>query len=494
MKVSSSAKNLFDIPAGMYVVPVIKGDRKQFSGKTYAPLGAKINSLVNSGEIDADYKKKSVFTLETKSGLKKIFFIGLGEAEKLDSEKLREAAGFCLKEIKALGAKTAASVSFLSDSADFKAQLEGFMLADYVYSSFKTGKKDPVLDSLVFAAAGLSLNKVIDEVVTVVDAVFFAKELMNGPSNYSTPTKIAASAMEAAKTSKKIKIKVFELAEVKKMGMGSFYNVAKGSDEPAKFIVAEYKGASVSKKPVVFVGKGITFDTGGICLKPATSGLSVIEDMKFDMSGAAAVIALMKIIASRKLPINAVFIAPVTENMPSGKAYKPGDILKTLSGKTVEVISTDAEGRLILCDALSYAQKYKPMLIVDIATLTGACVMALGHYATGLMGNSPEYMELMEKAGEESGERVWELPMLEEYAVTLKSKYADLKNLGEGGAGTAVAGLFLKEFVGTTPWIHLDIAGTAYGIKNKSYIPDGTAATGVRLLYEFTKKLIRGGY
>jgi leucyl aminopeptidase len=193
------------------------------------------------------------------------------------------------------------------------------------------------------------------------------------------------------------------------------------------------------------------------------------------------------------MKINAVFIAPVTENLPSGKAYKPGDVLTSMSGKTIEVISTDAEGRLILCDALYFAQKYSPAFIVDIATLTGACVMALGHFATGLMGNDETIKTMMKKAGETSGETVWELPMLEEYAETLKSKYADIKNIGEGGAGTSVAGLFLKEFVGDYPWVHLDIAGTAYGIKNKSYIPDGVAATGVRLMYEFTKNAVNGG-
>jgi leucyl aminopeptidase len=493
MKITSADKKLFEIDADIYVVPVIKGLNKQFSEGVYSPLGAKINSLVGSGSIDPGYRKKSVYTFEVKGSLKKIFFIGLGEAEKLNFEKLREAAGFSLKEIKSLGAKTCASLAFLKSSADFKAQLEGFVLADYIYTEFKTGKKEPQLSAVTFASNGLNLDKVIKEVGIVTDAVFFAKDLMNGPSNYTTPARIALAAKDSAKLSKKTSIKVYELDEIKKMGMGAFYSVAKGSDEPAKFIVARYSGAAPSKKPVVFVGKGITFDTGGISLKPQSSAMSAIEDMKFDMSGAASVIALLRIVSAMALKVNAVFIAPVTENMPSGKAYKPGDVLKTLSGKTVEVISTDAEGRLILCDALTYALRYKPALIVDIATLTGACVMALGHYATGMMGTDSAAMQLMSKAGDETGERVWELPMLEEYAESLKSKYADIKNIGEGGAGTAIAGLFLKEFTGGCPWVHLDIAGTAYGIKNKPYIPDGTAATGVRLMYEFIKKYISGG-
>jgi len=489
MKVKALSKGLFDIKSDIYVVPVFEDDRKQFSGSVYSPFGAKISALLASGEIRAEYKKKSVFTLDVKGELKKIFFIGLGEAEKLSLEKIREAAGFSLSEIKALGAKTCASVSFLKGREDFKAQLEGMMLADYVYSEFKTGKKDPQIDELTFASDGLNLNKTIDELKAVVDAVFFAKDLMNGPSNHITPSKVAEAAKNAAKGSKKIKIKVFDIDEIKKMGMGAFYGVAKGSSEPAKFIVAEYNGAAPSKRPFVYVGKGITFDTGGISIKPSAS----MEEMKFDMSGAAVVIALMKIFDAMDMKLNAVFLAPLTENMPSGTADKPGDILKTLSGKTVEVISTDAEGRLILCDALAYGQKYKPAVIVDLATLTGACVVALGHYATGMMGTNDKYMALMKKSGEITGERVWELPMLEEYRESMKSKYADIKNLGEGGAGTIMAALFLKEFVGDYPWIHLDIAGTAYGIKNKSYIPDGTAATGIRLLYDFTKKMLEEG-
>jgi leucyl aminopeptidase len=493
MKISASNKGLFETGADIYIVPVFKGLKKQFPSGIYGGLSAKINTLYNSGAIKDEYKKKTVYSPELKGQMKKILFLGLGEIEKLNFEKIREAAGFAIKEAKALGSKTAASAAFASDEKGFIAQVEGFLLADYVYDELKTGKKDEQMSTMVIASPGFSSKKVIDETSVVVEAVFFAKDLMNGPGNYTTPSKIAQSASASAKLSKKIKIKIFGLNEIKKMGMGAFYSVAKGSQEPAKFIVAEYKGAAASKKPVVFVGKGITFDSGGISLKPQTGSLSVIEDMKFDMSGAAAVLGLMRIIAIRKLPINAVFLAPAAENLPSGSAYKPGDVLTSLSGQTIEVISTDAEGRLLLCDALYYAQRYKPALIVDIATLTGACVFALGKYATGLMANENEFTEYMKKAGEDTGERVCQLPMLEEYSWSLKSKYADMKNIGSGGAGTIIAALFLQKFTGDYPWIHLDIAGTAYGIKDKSYIPDGVAATGVRLLYDFTKKILKGG-
>lgn len=489
MKITASNKDLFAAEADIYIVPVFKGQKKQFPPHLFGALSAKINALHNSGAVKDEYKKKTVYSPELKGQMKKILFLGLGETEKLNYEKIREAAGFAVKEAKALGAKTGASVPFAGDEKSFTAQIEGFLLADYVYDELKTIKKEERMASMTLASPGISSKKVIEETTAVVDAVFFAKDLMNGPANYTTPSKIAKSAAESAKLSKKIKLKVYELDDIKKMGMGSFYSVAKGSAEPAKFIVAEYKGAAPSKKPLVFIGKGITFDSGGISLKPPAH----MEDMKFDMSGCAAVLGLMRIIAVRKLPLNAVFIAPVTENLPSGRAYKPGDVLTSMSGKTIEVISTDAEGRLILCDALYFAQKYKPALMVDIATLTGACLMALGKYASGLMANENEFTPYMKKAGEDTGERVWELPMLEEYAVSLKSKYADLKNIGEDGAGTIIAGLFLKEFTGDYPWMHLDIAGTAYGVKNKSYIPDGVTAAGVRLLYDFTKKILKGG-
>jgi leucyl aminopeptidase len=493
MIVRAVQKKIFETEADLYIIPVFKGEKNRFSPEDYPLFGAKMEAFVDSGGIRDEYKKRSFYSFENSGGVRKIFFLGLGEKGKLNREKIREASGFAAKEAKSLGAANISMALFSPEPDDFKAQLEGFMLADYAYDELKAKKETDKISALTFPDTAVRFENIMSETTAVVDAVFFAKDLMNGTGNYSTPAKIADAAKKAAAGDKRIKLKVYSLEEAKKMGMGSFYSVAKGSDEPAKFIVAEYNGAPASKKKGVFVGKGITFDSGGISLKPQVSGSSMIEDMKFDMSGAASVIALMKIISGLNMKINAVFIAPVTENLPSGKAYKPGDVLTSMSGKTIEVISTDAEGRLILCDALYFAQRYKPAFIVDIATLTGACVMALGHFATGLMGNDETIKTMMKKAGETSGETVWELPMLEEYAETLKSKYADIKNIGEGGAGTSVAGLFLKEFVGDYPWVHLDIAGTAYGIKNKSYIPDGVAATGVRLMYEFTKNAVNGG-
>ncbi|MCE5299806.1 MAG: leucyl aminopeptidase [Spirochaetia bacterium] len=486
MKLSTDNRKIFDINADIYLAAVINGDNRQFSSPVYGKAGASLAKALKDGTIKGDTRKKSVIVLNGK----KVLCVGLGEKENLTAEKVREAAGFALREAKALGCRTAATTCWLPGEKEFRAQCEGMMLADYVYDEYKKKKEDR-FESVAVSAAGLSAKKVIDETGIVIDAVFAAKDLMNGPGNSTTPSKMASEAKKTAGKNQKLKVKVFGREEIKKMGMGAFYGVSKGTAEEPKFIVAEYKNAG-KKRPMIFVGKGITFDSGGISIKPSNR----MEDMKYDMSGAAVVLSLMKIVAAMKLPVNAVFITPLTENLPDGRADKPGDILTSMAGITIEIISTDAEGRLILCDAIAYAQqKYKPFFIIDIATLTGACSMFFGNYATGLMDNGTELVEVMKKAGDETGERVWQLPMYDEYREMINSKYADIKNSGAGNSGTITAGMFLREFVKKgTPWMHLDIAGTAYGVANKSYIPDGTAATGVRLLYDFVKKILKGGY
>jgi leucyl aminopeptidase len=268
---------------------------------------------------------------------------------------------------------------------------------------------------------------------------------------------------------------------MEKIGMGAILGVARGSLEPPRFIILEYGRARKGRRPIVLVGKSITFDSGGISLKPSEK----MEQMKDDMSGGAAVLGALRAIAQLKLPLHVVGLLPATENMPSGTAIKPGDILKSLSGKTIEVINTDAEGRLCLADALTYAARYKPEAIIDLATLTGACVVALGNYAIGVMSRSPELMERIKRAGERSGERVWELPLWEEYNEQIKSDIADLKNVGGRGAGSITAGLFLHKFVGDYPWVHLDIAGTAWIETDRPYCPKGATGVGVRLLVEY---------
>jgi leucyl aminopeptidase len=262
------------------------------------------------------------------------------------------------------------------------------------------------------------------------------------------------------------------------MGMKALLAVAAGSDHPAKLIVLEYRGGKKSSPVIVLVGKGITFDSGGISIKPSEK----MDQMKTDMAGGAAVIAVVRGTAELGLPVNLVGIVPATENLPSGKAYRPGDIIQSLSGQTIEIITTDAEGRLILADALSYAQRFKPAVLIDLATLTGACIIALGDHVIGMMGTDDDLKRRILRAGEHTGERVWELPLWEEYDELIKGDAADLKNSGGRAGGAITAGAFLKKFVGDTPWVHLDIAGPAWLEKDKPYIPKGASGAGVRLI------------
>jgi leucyl aminopeptidase len=265
--------------------------------------------------------------------------------------------------------------------------------------------------------------------------------------------------------------------------MNALLGVAKGSAEPARFIVLEYRGGAKEHPPVALVGKGLTFDSGGISIKPAEK----MEEMKSDMAGGAAVMGAIMAAADLRLPVNIVGLIPATENLPGGRAYKPGDILKSLSGKTIEIISTDAEGRLILADALTYAERFKPVAIIDLATLTGACVIALGDLAIGMLGTDKELKNKLRDAAEKTGERVWELPLWEDYHELIKSDVADFKNTGGRPGGAITAAAFLSKFIGKSPWVHLDIAGPAWLTKDRSYIPKGATGIGVRLLVQFLK-------
>ena len=296
-----------------------------------------------------------------------------------------------------------------------------------------------------------------------------------------TPRVLAEKAQQIAKDHS-LEIQIIEVNQAEAMGMGAFVAVAKGSQEPGKFIILEYnKGKDLDT--IALVGKGITFDSGGISIKPSEN----MDRMKDDMSGAAAVLATLEAASKLQLPLHLVGLMPATENLPSGKAYKPGDILKTLSGQTVEVISTDAEGRLILSDALTYSLRYQPKAIIDLATLTGACVIALGDYTVGLFGNDEELLKRIEEASARTNEKVWRMPLWEEYFEYLKSDVADFKNVGTRAAGAIIGGIFLSKFIEKTPWAHLDIAGPASIEKERPYIPRGGTGVGVRLLIQLLR-------
>jgi leucyl aminopeptidase len=279
---------------------------------------------------------------------------------------------------------------------------------------------------------------------------------------------------------RRMSLHVLNVAQMKKLGMHAFLGVAQGSDEPAKFIILEYRGAKRGESPIVLIGKGLTFDSGGISIKPSDN----MGEMKSDMAGGAAVLGAIMAAAELELPLNVIGLVPATENLPGGCALKPGDILKSFSGQTIEVVNTDAEGRLILADALTYAQRYKPVAVIDLATLTGACKIALGDHVIGMFGNDGSLKEKVRTAGEQTGERVWELPLWEDYHELIKSDVADFKNTGGRAGGAITAAAFLGKFVGDFPWVHLDIAGPAWLAKDKPYTPKGATGVGVRLLVQ----------
>jgi leucyl aminopeptidase len=333
---------------------------------------------------------------------------------------------------------------------------------------------------LLESAATRDLQKArsgVEHGTAIAGGVRLAKDLGNLPGNICTPTYLAERALELAKGSSKLKVSVLEEKDMEKLGMGALLSVARGSRQPAKLIVMQYHGGAKGEKPVVLVGKGVTFDSGGISIKPGAA----MDEMKFDMCGAASVFGCMAAVAELQLPVNLVGVVPATENLPDGNATKPGDVVTSMSGQTIEILNTDAEGRLILCDALTYAKKFKPAVVIDIATLTGACVVALGHYATGLLGNDQALADALLAAGQTACDRAWQLPLWDEYDEALSSNFADMANIGGRSAGTITAACFLGRFTKDYCWAHLDIAGVAWDTgKNK-----GSTGRPVPLLMQY---------
>jgi leucyl aminopeptidase len=314
--------------------------------------------------------------------------------------------------------------------------------------------------------------------------VALARECANRPGNHCTPSFLADEARKLGRAHG-CRVQVLGRREIEKLGMGAFLAVAQGSDEPMKFIVIEYRGAPRKQPPVVLVGKGITFDTGGISLKPAAE----MDEMKFDMGGAASVLGTVRAVAGMRAPVNLIGLIAACENMPGGRAVKPGDVVRSLSGQTIEILNTDAEGRLILCDALTYAERFKPAAVVDIATLTGACVIALGHHRSGLYSPDDALAHELQQAGEQALDPCWRMPLDEEYEDALKSHFADVANVGGRAGGSITAALFLKRFAAKYPWAHLDIAGTAW----KSGAAKGGTGRPVALLTRFVRGRVTAG-
>ena len=340
--------------------------------------------------------------------------------------------------------------------------------ASYRFLDFKSDKTSglPSVQHAAFLASAddeNTLEQALQQAQAIASGIELTKNLANTPGNICTPGYLAETAQQLAAQSSLLNVEILEREAMQQLGMGSLLSVAQGSDQPPKFIILNYRQGADDAAPVVLVGKGVTFDSGGISLKPGEK----MDEMKYDMGGAAAVLGIFKAVAAMRLPINLVGLIPSVENMPSGGALKPGDIVTSMSGQTIEVLNTDAEGRLILCDALTYAERFTPAAVIDMATLTGAVIIALARAPSGLLGNSAELLQSILQAGETSGDRAWELPLWDDYQDLLKSNFADMANIGGREGGTITAAAFLSRFTKAYPWAHLDIAGTAWNSGDK---------------------------
>lgn len=473
-------------------------ESESFDGKNYPFLNQTVITLITkmydqkifTGKLGT---VKALFLPEINQGM--IILTGMGKKEKITQQILRNAIGKAFTEAVKNKPETLHIVdtfsSFLKESVAKISHYLTITIASvsYHFTDYNKKKQEEsfTVKSVVFITENHPLNweKGIETGLAVAEGMNLIRDLGNHPGNIATPTYLAEKALELAEDSG-IHTTILGKAEMEALGMGALLGVSRGSNEAPKFIIMEYFGDEPDVKPVVLVGKGLTFDAGGISIKPAAG----MDEMKFDMLGGAAVMGIMKSVSKIKPALNIVGLIPSSENLLGGSAMKPGDILTAYNGKTIEVLNTDAEGRLILSDALAYASdKYQPRLIFDFATLTGAVLVALGHEATGILGNDQTLIEELKYAADQCGERVWQLPIYDEFREMMKSKTADLANIGKGRlAGTATAAAFLENFVGENiPWVHFDIAGTAWIEKDLDYIPEGPSGVGPQLITEFLK-------
>jgi len=471
------------------IVGIYKGAKFSSSDKLVESEKDTVNSAIKIDSFNGSYSKS--ISVYTSSEISKIILVGLGDKDKLTNDKLRALGARISYQ---LNNENVTEVSLDADSFNLEVPTkgqsfsEGLILGTYKFLDYKSKKeKKKNLEKINFY--GGANTKSIDKGKSIGYAVHYSRDLGNHPANVLTPEYMADMAVELSNKCKLMTSKIIDVKDFVKMGFGSFYSVAKASVLPAKMILVEYKGGNKSDKPLALVGKGLTFDTGGISLKPPTK----MDEMKFDMCGSGTVLGVMNAVVQLKPKINIIFAIGATENMPGGNATRPGDIVTAYNGKTIEVLNTDAEGRLVLADVLSYvADKYKPEAMIDFATLTGAVLIALGDRSSGIMGNDEKLLNQVKASSDTTGERVWELPLWDEYSKDIKSNIADIKNLGRGRlAGTISAGAFLKEFVSDIPWVHIDIAGTAWGPKEPAYMPkNGATGVAVRLIYDLIENKI----
>ncbi|GAA4364151.1 leucyl aminopeptidase [Kangiella marina] len=429
-----------------------------------------INAIVKRGDMEGKFGQTLLLHSVPGTSCDRVLLVGCGKEREFDAIKYKKICGKVIKLLNETGATDAInSLPLLNVKGQelyskVRFAVEAANDSLYVFDQLKSEKPEtrrPLRKMTLFIESRGDLpegEKAIKHACSITAGQALTRDLANLPGNICNPTYLANKAEELAKEYSSITTNILDESELKEMGAGAFVSVSQGSDEPGKLICMEYNGGTKGDKPLVFVGKGITFDTGGISLKPGAK----MDEMKFDMGGAASVFGLIKSVAEMGLPINVIGVVAAAENMPSGKASRPGDVVTSLSGQTIEILNTDAEGRLVLCDALTYIDKYDPEIVIDVATLTGAVIVALGHEASGVMSNNNALANEIETASEMATDRVWRLPIWDEYHEQLKSNVADFTNLGGMPAGSITAGCFLSKFTKKYRWAHIDIAGTAW--------------------------------
>jgi leucyl aminopeptidase len=452
-------------------------------------LTAELKAVAKAPVAAKDFTAKELESVLLYRGSQRVVLVGLGDAKKLKAETLRRAAGAAARRARGLKVESIAIALAAATVAPYEAGRavgEGVQLGGYAFHGEKTEKPPKPLRAAVIhwnGRGGANFEEGLRAGTIIGRAQCFARDLGNQPANVATPTWLASQAAKALR-GRGIRMRVLRKSELERRGYGGVLGVARGSHEPPLFMEFEWRPRSF-KKTACLIGKGLTFDSGGISLKPAAN----MEEMKFDMCGGAAVIGAFAAIAELRPRVRVVGLVPSTENMPGGSAIKPGDVLKTYGGLSVEVVNTDAEGRLILADALGRAKEFEPDFTVDLATLTGACVVALGHRASGLFCNDDDFTRRLREAGEAAGERLWPLPLWDEYLEEMKSPVADVKNSGSRFGGAVTAAAFLKKFAGDLNWAHLDIAGTAWDTPRNELYEGGASGVGVRMLVRFIEGL-----
>ncbi len=498
MKISVETQEASAARAELLAIPMSEATASRKSRRGLASFdratGGALKAALDSGDFGGRAGETSLVYGTGRGAPGRVLLIGLGKADPIDAEALRRAAGRAVQAATTRGARSVAvrvpALGRLGAEDAAQALAEGALLAGYRFDDYKQRKPDrkapPARVTLVFddPSSLRAVRRAAKRGCVLAESQNTARRLSNEPPNALPPASLAREAKKLARETG-LRCTVMDAAELRRRKMGAILAVGGGSVHPPRLIVLEHnrpKAKTRSRRPTIcVVGKGITFDSGGLSLKPAAG----MPDMKHDMSGAAAVVGIMQAAAELELPIHLVGLIAAAENMPGGRAYRPSDIVRSMSGKTIEILNTDAEGRVVLADALHYARTtYRPEAMIDLATLTGACIIALGPWATGVFGPHDELAERLCRAGETTGERAWRLPLFDEHREAMRGAGADLRNAGGRDAGASTAAAFLSAFVGDTPWVHLDIAGTADTEKTGPYQPRGATGVGVRLVTE----------